>query len=228
MKVFVNRTKKKKLKYIFAAILAVTVFLAALFDIQLRAVLNKTTTATGTNILSSAANNATLAVCRKNNITYDKIVKLTRNNEGNITSLEIDVQAINLMKASLSSEIGKELENTASHRLKIPIGTIIGNDFTVGRGPCLSFKSDITANVSTTFHNRFYSAGINQVLHQIIIEVKMNGQVIMPFYRNSFSATTSIIAAQTVLVGVTPETFTNVEESDPDKIAEDIFNFSPN
>ena len=43
---------------------------------------------------------------------------------------------------------------------------------------------------------------------------------------DNFSVTTTAIAAQTVIIGVTPDTFTNVEEYPGDEIADELFNFA--
>ncbi|MBR2044270.1 MAG: sporulation protein YunB, partial [Clostridia bacterium] len=110
------------------------------------------------------------------------------------------------------------------YTLSIPIGTIIGNEYTLGRGPEIKFKMQITTTVIADFESKFYSAGINQVLHQIHIKVKANGHTVIPWYRSAFNVNTSVIAAETVIVGLTPEAYTNVIESGTDA-TEDIFDF---
>jgi hypothetical protein len=86
----------------------------------------------------------------------------------------------------------------------------------------------LTSTVIADFKSVFTSAGINQVLHQIIIQLEMNGKVLIPWYNSNFTTSMSCIAAQTVIVGATPSQFTSVNETDPDGIAEDIFNFALN
>ena len=83
----------------------------------------------------------------------------------------------------------------------------------------------ITSSVFTGFESNFYSAGINQVLHQVVIKVKIKGNLVLPWNTKGFETNTDVIAAQTVLVGVVPDAFTNVIEADGGEIASEIFDY---
>ena len=52
----------------------------------------------------------------------------------------------------------------------------------------------------------------------------MNGQTVIPWYRSAFNLNTNVIAAETVIVGITPDAYTNVIESGTDA-TQDIFDF---
>lgn len=163
-------------------------------------------------------------------VTYDEIVKLTKNEQQNITALEIDIVKINKLKSEISSRISEAIGQTEEHIVAIPVGTLFGNEYTLGFGPSVKFRMQISASVITDFESNFYSAGINQVLHQIIIRVKINGNFVLPWNHAGFSSETSVIAAQTVLVGLTPEAYTNVLENygtgaDESRTVDDIFDF---
>ena len=82
-----------------------------------------------------------------------------------------------------------------------------------------------TATAIVDFKSNFYSAGINQVLHQILITIKVNGNILMTGYTNSFSVETSTIAAQTVIVGITTDAYTNVIEGGGSSVVGDIFDY---
>jgi len=49
-------------------------------------------------------------------------------------------------------------------------------------------------------------------LHKIIINIETKGSLIVAGCKESFSVKTSTIAAQTVIVGTTPDAFTEVVE----------------
>lgn len=160
----------------------------------------------------------------ENNITYDDLVSLSRDETGQVTSLEVNAAKMNYIKSQISVRVADEVFKKERLTLAIPLGTIIGNEYTVGRGPNIKFKMQITTTVIADFESKFYAAGINQVLHQIHIKVKANGQTIIPWYRSAFNVQTSVIAAQTVIVGITPDAYTNVTEAGADTI-DDIFDF---
>ncbi len=181
-----------------------------------------------TTILFNAANKAVGDYLADNGVTYDQIVKLTRNGEGDISSLEIDVVKINELKSGITNMIANGTALSEQYTIGIPIGTLFGNEYTLGLGPQMRFKMQMVSTVTTDFESNFYSAGINQVLHQILIKVKISGNVIIPWCKTPFSLETTVIAAQTVLVGVTPEAYTNVIESytyGQDGVVGDIFDY---
>ncbi len=193
-------------------------------------------------VLGAARNNAAVAAFNIANrvigeqmdeglVTYNEIVKLTKNDEQNITALEIDIVKINRLKSIISSEIAAAVTAAPEQTVSIPVGTLFGNEYTLGFGPTIKFKMQIAANVVTDFESNFYSAGINQVLHQIVIRVKINGNFVLPWNHSGFSTETTVIAAQTVLVGLTPDAYTSVIENygtdaDESRTVDDIFDYA--
>ncbi len=225
----INRKRARKKPAAFIIVLTLTFALAVLFlsaDRQLRRIIEPYSVSSAKRIIIAAVDAAALEVLKENNINYQKIANLGKDQAGNITSLEIDTALVNTLKSQISSKLTQQLNSSEEYVLKIPIGTIIGNEFTVGRGPELAFKMKLSAAIKTDFKSNFYSAGINQVLHQILIEVKYDGYILIPWFRESFSDKTDYIAAQTVIVGVVPDAFTNVIESEPEQITGDIFDYS--
>ena len=66
------------------------------------------------------------------------------------------------------------------------------------------------------FEHEFKSAGINQVLHIVNVDIDIKGSFVIIGYNRNIGASTTAIAAQTVIVGKSPDAFTNVLESQTD------------
>lgn len=225
----IRRKKPANKTKLFVGITAVTFAIIVLFmyaDRHLRKIIEPYSVSVAKRIILSEIDSAVLEILKDEDISYEKIANLSKNEGGMVTSLEIDVEQINALKSGISSCLNKKLSSREKYELKIPIGTIIGNEFTIGRGPEITFKMKVSAAVKSNFKSNFYSAGINQVLHQILIEVKYDGYITIPWFREGFSDKTDYIAAQTVIVGVVPDAFTNVIESQPEEITGDIFDYS--
>lgn len=171
-----------------------------------------------TEMLNSA-NKAVLNVITKEKIDYDKLAVLTKDKNGKIISLEIDTYKINFFKSSISNEISDIISKRERFDVAIPIGTFFSNTYTVGYGPDIKFKMQITTTAVVDFDNEFKSVGINQVLHKIVIDIKINGSLVIAGYKKGISVNTSAIAAQTVIVGEIPKNFTNVIENENDNTA---------
>ena len=167
-------------------------------------------------IMLNSANEAVLEILEKNKVSYHDIVRLTNNSDGYVTSLEIDVYEINRLKSSISNETARLVDQREYYDVSIPIGTFLGNTYTAGFGPKLNFKMQLTSTAFVNFSHEFKGAGINQVLHIINVDIDIKGSLVISGYNKSISASTSAIAAQTVIVGKSPDAFTNVIESEMD------------
>lgn len=176
-------------------------------------------------IILNAANEAVLNVLSQNDIRYSDISIVSRDENGNITGIEIDIEKVNLLKSSLSNEISRIVASRNKYDLHIPIGTLFGNEYTTGYGPKIKFKMQLTETAILDFESKFSAAGINNVLHQIIIKIHVNASVLMMGCTESFSVSTTALAAQTVIAGVVPDSFTNVIEHPNNDLADEVFNF---
>ncbi len=177
-------------------------------------------------IILNAANDAVLNVLSKNNITYSDVSNVSRDSSGLITGIEIDTQKINFLKSALSNEISSLVASKNKYVLKIPIGTLFGNEYTTGYGPKIKFKMQLTETAILDFESRFQSVGINNVLHQIIIKIDVKASVLMMGCTKSFNVSTTALGCQTVIAGAVPDAFTNVIEQPNNDLADEVFNFA--
>ena len=177
-------------------------------------------------IILNAANTAVLNILNENNISYDNISIISKNSDGNITGIEIDTQKINLLKSLISNEMMEQIAKSEFYEVQLPLGTIFGSEYTTGWGPRLRFKMQLAETTVLNFESKFDDAGINNVLHQIIINMNISANVLMIGFTEGFNLSTSVLAAQTVIAGAVPESFTSVVERPGDDIADEIFNYS--
>lgn len=167
-------------------------------------------------LMLNSANEAVINILQNENITYSDIVRLSHNPDGYVTSLEIDIYEVNYLKSRISNEVARIISSKEHYDLGIPLGTFFDSDFTNGFGPKIKFKMQVTTTAFVDFGQKFESAGINQVLHIITVDIKIKGNLVIAGYNKSIETTTSAIAAQTVIVGKSPDAFTNVVESPTD------------
>lgn len=220
-----NHKFKRILLFIISFLLIFSVIAVTTF-LEVKPLVFTYAKSTAETVLLNAANNAILNVLNENNITYSRISNVSRDADNNITGIEIDIELINALKSSISNEISEIVGKNNIYDLYIPIGTLIGNEYTTGFGPKIKFKMQLTETAVVDFNSLFSDAGINQVLHQIIIKIDISANILMIGFTEGFSVHTSAIAAQTVIVGCVPDSFTNVIERPGDDIADEIFNYS--
>lgn len=210
-----RRNKVFPLIWLIAILISILIIFS-LFFYKMHPVIMTVAVSNAETIMLNSANEAVLQIFEDEEITYDDIVNLSDNNDGYIKGLQINTYKINKLKSLISNKTSDIVASKEKYNFSIPIGTFLNNDFTNGFGPQIPFKMQITTTAFVDFSGEFKSAGINQVLHIINIDVLIKGNLVIAGYRKSIETKTSVIAAQTVIVGKTPDAFTNVVESEKD------------
>lgn len=193
-------------------------------DFKLRTVVLNFAKSSIKTIIINCANQGADKVLRELDVTYDSLAVISRNAEGLATSVEIDSVAANKFKAEVTSAIAKELAKHERVNFKIPITAAFGWYRSSFNFPKFSYTVYVTTTVGSNFKSEFKSAGINQVLHQILMTVSLEADVAMLRDNTNLTTVTEFIVAQTVIVGAVPEAFTSVGHA-TDEIMEDIFDF---
>lgn len=196
----------------FITLLLICSLIVSVFFLRMRPVIIKYAESIAQTVMYNAANEAVLEILNENGITYDDIVVLSRGENGSVTSAEIDIVKINTLKSAISGRLSRKVDEKEYYEVKIPVGTFFSSVYTNALGPKLRFKMQLTATAVVNFSHEFKSVGINQVLHIIMIDMSISGSFVMTGYRDSVTAETSAIAAQTVIAGTVPDAYTNVIE----------------
>ena len=173
-----------------------------------------------------AVDSATVEVLNSEDFSYDKLAVVSKNQEGTILGIEINSSKADILKSKLAQKITEILNEKSRFTVSIPFGNFFNNEYLTGFGPDLNFKIQMANTASLNFKSAFEESGINNTLHQIIIIVDIPANIIITGGSDTFSVKTNVLAAQTVIVGQTPDSFTNVTENPGDDIADDIFNFA--
>ncbi len=176
-------------------------------------------------LIINCVNTAVLNILAENDITYDNISRVSRDEQGNITGIEIDIVKINRLKSAIANETSRLTAKEEFYEIAIPLGTLTGYEPLVGMGPRITFKMQLTNTVWVDFESSFKQSGINQTLHRIMINTDVSINILMLGCNKSFWVNTSSIAAQTVIVGKIPEAYTEVIEGVDSDFASDIFDF---
>lgn len=223
---FRKNTKQRIIRLIilFAIISLVAVSLWAVVDIRLRKVAVVYAKSAIKTVLSDSANKAVCSALDTLQITYDQLAVISRNSEGIATSVEINTVEANRIKSYITREISKELYSYSDVTFEVPLSAAFGVYFTSFKVPKISYTVSVTTTVLSDFKSNFMGAGINQVLHQILMTVTLESDLAMREDKTEQIFTTDFIVAQTVIVGAVPDAFTSVGHA-TDEMLEDIFDF---
>lgn len=201
-----------------AVLLAVAVLLSVVFY-KMRPVILRHAESAAETLLLDASNKAILDILSEQNVSYNDIVTLSREESGRVTSLETDIVKINSLKSLISNRLSGIISENEYYDLYIPLGTFFSSTYTSGYGPKIHFKMQLTATARVNFSHEFKAAGINQVLHIVMVDMDISGSLVITGYNGGISVKNQAMAAQTIIVGTTPDAFTNVIESEQDNTA---------
>lgn len=206
-----RRTKEKS-----AALLAIFVIIALCVALVIAGSFLKDIS--GAMALSNASDTITSAINDKINekmsegqYDYNYFVTLQKDDAGNITAISANMARIN----TLSSEILQEViaaTNNGLEDIDIPLGNLLGSNLLLGRGPNVPVKIIMLTSSYADFRNEIEAAGINQVKHQIILEVRVQIDVMLPWEVRSTEVLSEVLIAETVLVGKVPDTYLNLNQ----------------
>lgn len=152
-----------------------------------------------------------LDVVSENDVDYDNIISFEKDETGKIVALKTNSTLINRLKAELSSEIYKRMNNVSSETLSINLGTVFGSALLMGKGPAIKVKISPVGAVTSDFINEFKASGINQTNHRIMIKINISYAVLMPVTSVYESVETSVCVAETLIIGEVPSAYTNVQ-----------------
>ncbi len=184
--------------------------LLAAIDAQIRPMIKSMAAYQAKVYATRVINEAVSAQLTGNGISYDALVKVTTDYNGQVTSVQTDMMRLNLLKATMTNEASQQLSLLQNQTIRIPLGTLLGWQLLSGRGPRVEFKIVPAGFVQSQLNHRFDSAGINQTRHQIVMQLDANIIAILPGYTSASEISSSLILAETVIVGVSPESFTQV------------------
>lgn len=155
-------------------------------------------------------NDAVLAELEREGASYDKLVSLTTNSGGEVISVESNVMNINRLKVGISQRIEREMSRLSAINIQIPIGTLLGIRLLHGKGFNIGMSVVPLGYAKTSIISEFSEAGINQTLHRIVIEIEADVDAIIPGMSTRVPVTTTIVAAETVIIGRVPDAYTHV------------------
>lgn len=159
------------------------------------------------NTTSDLTNDAIALQVAKGNIAYDRIVYFEKDLEGRITALKTNMTEVNRLKTDILNLINDEILALDHTDMGIPLGSLFLPEFFSGKGPAIPVDILAVRNSDANFTSHFSQAGINQTLHQVIMEVSVDVSVLVLGTTTSFTMTSEVVVAETIIVGDVPATF---------------------
>ena len=99
------------------------------------------------------------------------------------------------------------MEQLDSQKLGVPLGSLTGFATASDLGPVLPVRVLTAAVPTADFENVFTSTGINQTLHRIMLNVRVECTLLIPGGTVDTAVEAQVCAAETLLVGQVPDAY---------------------
>ena len=160
-----------------------------------------------TNATSDLINDAIDQQIEAGDIHYDRIVYFEKDLNGRITALKTNMSEVNRLKTSTLNLINDEILALDTSDIGIPLGSLFVAEIFSGKGPIIPVEIISIRNSDAYFNSSFTQAGINQTLHQLSMSVLVDVSVLVLGEAASFTVTSEVVVAETIIVGDVPDTF---------------------
>ena len=153
-----------------------------------------------------------------------ELFKITKNNNGEIESIDFDTTTFNDALLIVSKVIRKKLSevekgvglpeelynNLADKKLKngiiyeVPLGVMFNNAFLANLGPKVPVKITYSGNIGLDIKTRVSEYGVNSALIEIFVLVEVTQRSIVPFSSKDVKLTSEIPLVMKVIKGSVP------------------------
>lgn len=138
------------------------------------------------------------------NFNYDDIIKIEKDDSGNISLVRANTLKMNKIACDVSIDVQNNIKKMGELGIRLPIGYILKNNLLSYFGPKVTVKMEPIGNIETKYRSAFESAGINQTKLSIYVNVRTKVRIIIPTDYNDIEIKNEIPISETVIVGKVP------------------------
>jgi sporulation protein YunB len=199
-----RRKKRKRIALICGCLFIIGVLLLFLHNVTI--ILKSMAEATMRSITTVAVNDA-IYYTLSDNLRYEELVSVERDESGNILAISSNSLQINRIARDAAYMSQQNLDKMSEAGIEVPLGALTGVEALAGFGPKMNLKIIPISNVECKFVSEFEEAGINQTKHSIYLEIVADISIILPSGTSNFASLTQVLICESVLVGKVPDTY---------------------
>ena len=190
--------------------LAMTLFLIRWFDAAIRPQLVALSEAQISNRLIQIADQAVTQAIVDQKLSYPDMVTLR--SSGELFTLVTDTASLNSLRTAVLDAIIAQIGTIDNDPMGVPLGALTGIDLLSALGPRLPVRVISVSTAEGQYRNDFTSAGINQTLHRIMLDVTLNARLLLPGGVVEVLVSTPVCISETVIIGQVPQTYLTLNQ----------------
>ena len=186
---------------------ALAALVIALVDSALRPAVTALAAVRAENRITAILNQAVADSMAHQGLAYADLVAVEKDGAGRIILLTVDSVKLNTLRTEILDRVLEQVEGLDAQDLGVPLGSLTGFATASDWGPVLPVGVLTAAAPRAEFSNSFTAQGINQTLHQILLDVTVDVTLLIPGGRAETSVSARVCLAETLLVGEVPQTY---------------------
>ena len=157
-------------------------------------------------VTTKAVTEAVEEVVQGGGYSYDDLAVI-RYSGGSVSAIETNVTAINRLKNSVVAAAEQKAEEIHNSVMYIPLGAFSGLTLIANEGPKIPLTYCLTGSFSAELVSSFASAGMNQTVHRIRLEITATVITASVDFEETLTYTTGYEVAQSVIAGRIPQSY---------------------
>jgi len=203
-----NSLKHRRTVALLCVAIGAIIFITAHFQKNVTTIILSISEASVKSIATVAINEAVYYTLNEP-LNYSDIITIYKDDDGKITAITTNSIKINGIARDTAYLSQQNLKRIGEQGIYIPLGALTGSEALAGFGPKINIKIIPIGNVICQFVSDFKSAGINQTVHRIYLEIIADISIITPTATTTVASKTEVLICENLIVGEVPETFLN-------------------
>lgn len=158
----------------------------------------------------TAVNDAVRKEISKQNLTYEDLIEVHKDNEGRVVLIQANTVRITEVAADVAVTTEEALARLQDEDFGIPLGQITGSQLLANYGPDIKVGIVPVGSVKVGMLDKFEAAGINQTRHRFFLHLDAKVRIVVPMQRKETRVATDIPIVENVIVGTVPNVYINV------------------
>ena len=193
-----------------AGFIAIFVFCTVYFRSNIVPTVMDSSVAQMRAITTNAVNIAATSVLN-DGLTYDQLFEIEKDKDGKIAMIKANSPQINKIAREIANLAQANLDSLGTQEIQIAAGTFRGLALLMGFGPDVTIKITPIGTATCDFVSYFQSAGINQTLHKIYIDVYADVSIVTPIDQPTIQVKAEVLVCENMIVGEIPDTYLNMK-----------------
>lgn len=156
------------------------------------------------HLATEIMNKSVMEKLNQQQLKYDDIVQVHKDNQGKIVLIQADTMKINRISNEISLKVQDSLQNLDEEQIGIPLGQLLGIHLLAALGPEFNVKLIPVGIIRVDIIDKFEGAGINQTRHLVWLDLSSEFQIAIPLYKEVFKVNTKVPLAENIIVGDVP------------------------